>query len=823
MSEPTLAATHAALNRIKAASAAAVTTLLVIRAAILGMVTISVWSLVRPQAELEQLALGALVMLLALAQVVRRRRDPPVSLPNLALALEMQHSATTRSTLTIGGAAAPAPSEWHSLLSAETKQLRRYEFDRNIGFATSLLLPLAVSLVTLPNTAPSFKLALSEVTNAVSMLTRGATLKIVQGAATEKDADKEFKLSAATPVDLELLAQNLVEVRVSGTGNTTPTVELRKPQADGQAATVYQSFQMMPLRESRTSDSKPGEAGDAGRYSISFAVSDAVELFVPALDDKKPLAKIKVRQLPIPKVTLTATSELEDPWPDDQPLGLKIKVVAENPLQTVRLLIRSGQRVSKELVANVMAEDKLEITTDYRLVLEQYVESDLAQVEIVAEAIDRSVPAPLVGYSEPLKINTASAYGRYRATLQTLRDLKQHTDDALQKQEPQLPKEAKDLANKASDQSEKSPFFDGLDRVQIHRFEAKVDELAAANNPQTSAEQLLELSQGLNDFLFEHEVLDDRERDRDYFVAIRGLSRLVEQEPQKRPVAVKIVKDRIAKFLDDRAERWKKRVERLPKELIPQAWAEIEAKRPFNTSLDKVETLDEKAKTDVAAKNDQLKELSRSVVDYRGWIESLEAAEDKMREQEEKQRQEGLASARDTMRELQKRQGEISADLDRAGERSQADLEQKWPNARMKENTNAKETKRLESQMRSLSPNANTRIQAAQQAMESTLEYGNQGNYQLAESSSDLAGRLLRQAEKAAQQSQQKRRNRGRRRRVTGDNYYGQSVVGGDIEIKREYQVDRRYREDILDEVQSANLDEENQQLLENYLRQVIR
>jgi len=125
--------------------------------------------------------------------------------------------------------------------------------------------------------------------------------------------------------------------------------------------------------------------------------------------------------------------------------------------------------------------------------------------------------------------------------------------------------------------------------------------------------------------------------------------------------------------------------------------------------------------------------------------------------------------------------------------------------------------------MRSLSPTATSRIQAAIQAMDATGEYGSAGNYQLAESSSDLAGRLLRQAERAASQQQQKRRNRGRRRRVTGDNYYGQSVVGGDIEIKREYQVDRRYREDILNEVQSANYDEENQSLLENYLRHVIR
>ena len=58
---------------------------------------------------------------------------------------------------------------------------------------------------------------------------------------------------------------------------------------------------------------------------------------------------------------------------------------------------------------------------------------------------------------------------------------------------------------------------------------------------------------------------------------------------------------------------------------------------------------------------------------------------------------------------------------------------------------------------------------------------------------------------------------------MTGDSYYGQSVVGGDIEIRREYQVDRRYREDILDEVQNAEYDEDNRTLLESYLRHVVR
>jgi hypothetical protein len=194
-----------------------------------------------------------------------------------------------------------------------------------------------------------------------------------------------------------------------------------------------------------------------------------------------------------------------------------------------------------------------------------------------------------------------------------------------------------------------------------------------------------------------------------------------------------------------------------------------------------------------------------------------------MREEEERQRQEGLASARDTLRELQRRQGEVSGELDRSGERPKGELETQWPVTRMKENTNARDAHKLEGQMRSLSPNAAARMQGAVKAMAEVVSAGEAGDYQTAETAADMAGRLLRQAESSAQQSQQKRRTRGLRRRVTGDNYYGQSVVGGDIETKREYQVDRRYREDILDEVQNADYDEDSRVLLENYLRAVIR
>jgi hypothetical protein len=818
----TLASAANQVNRIKRAALAINVVLRLARAAAFGMLMLSVWAFVRPQQELEQLTLAALGTLLAVAHALASVRAHRVKARDIALAMELDAEASQLPPLALDEGDATVPGTWATKLRDHVRGVSRDETRRTLALATTLVLPIALSAVSLPHAVPSIRMALSEVSKAVASLTRGASLTIIQGAVGEYDG-KPIELSATQPPKIELLSQNLIEITLTGGGfgRSAPVVELRRPATEGAAGTVFQSFQMMPVRDASDSEEhqQDGETPDASRYTIAVAISEAVALHIPALASERPMANISVQQLPIPRVTLKPTSTLEDPWPDDQPLSLAIEVKAENPLQLVRLLIKSGQRVSTELVANVMTEDRLELTTDYRLVLEPYVESDLAQVEIIAEAIDRAVPQPLVGHSEPLRLTTASAYGRYRAALDTLRQLKTHVDDAISKQTKKLPKEAQDLATKASQQSEKSPFFDGLDRVAIHRFESRVTEIEV----EPGAEKMHELSQTLNDFLFEHEILDDRERDRDFFVAARGLSRPVEEAPEKRPLSVKTITDRVKRFLDDRHERWGKRIERLDPANVPTRWASVKAKRPFHAVMDQIQKLDQDAKTDPKAKSEQLTALSRSVVDYRAFIEELEANEDKSREQEERKRQEGLASARDVMRELQQRQGEISNELDRAGERSSGDMEGQWPSTRMKQNTNARETKRLEGQLRSLSPTAGARVQAAMKAMEDTGEFGDAGNFQLAESNSDLAGRLLRQAENAAQQSQEKRRSRGRRRRVTGDNYYGQSVVGGDVEIKREYQVDRRYREDILDEVQANSFGDEERQVLENYLRQVIR
>jgi hypothetical protein len=79
----------------------------------------------------------------------------------------------------------------------------------------------------------------------------------------------------------------------------------------------------------------------------------------------------------------------------------------------------------------------------------------------------------------------------------------------------------------------------------------------------------------------------------------------------------------------------------------------------------------------------------------------------------------------------------------------------------------------------------------------------------------------LRDADQAANKSQ-KQRDRGRRRKTSGDDYHG-TAIGGQVEIKSQYQVNPRYREDILKDVEDEMTSGENKNLLDGWLRQVVR
>ncbi|MBF0441695.1 MAG: hypothetical protein HQK54_07295, partial [Oligoflexales bacterium] len=326
----------------------------------------------------------------------------------------------------------------------------------------------------------------------------------------------------------------------------------------------------------------------------------------------------------------------------------------------------------------------------------------------------------------------------------------------------------------------------------------------------------------LGRFLFEHEILNDRERDRDFFVGARALSRLIEQKKEKRTMKVPKVIERIKNYLEERHARWTLRVDRLGSNFQPQRWPSVRAK-PFIKGMEEILDLDRQKGDDSSGR--ALVELSKNVTSYREWIEELEKKEDEYRKNMDKARQQGIADARKTLRELQKRQDQISKRLDKAEIQDKKKLSDEWPSNRMEQNSNITEATHLLDKIIAFSPMAGKRIEFAVQSMKQTVENGNAGNFLTAESSSDMAGRMLRQADNEASKSQKESAGRRERRRVSGDNYFGNRLIGGDIEIRHEYRVDKRYREDILEDVREhrKRYDSRDDSILEEYLRKIVR
>lgn len=799
------------LNQTRRRAWMCVIALRVLRAAFMGVALLMLWAWLHPGAQWEPFWMGFLTFIAVMA-FSSKRHSKPIFLDDFMMAMEIRYPEVKVPPFRLRYPnVEPSTQElWDPILAAEVNQYRHYEIKRLGYLAGSLAMPLLALIFAAALGTGSVSLVIKNMAQVMAQFTHGVTLTVVEG---NVDKTTEYSLRSGRPIEITLHAENMIAIKAIDDPDRAPTIELRRRQAGKDFSDLephpYQSFQLFQDR-SHSSET-------TGVYDVSFAVTDDVALFVPSVSGSQPLAYIRVEQLPIPKVRLEVDGEKRTPWPDDRPLPLKINVSAENPLSVVQLKIRSGTQEFTEVVNNVLAQDLKELATKYSVVLESYVETDQAQVEIVAEAVDRSVPNPLVGRSQPIVVDVVSAYGRYQQTLATLRELKTIVDDWVKTGQSKDWEKAQELVTKGTQQSQDSPFFDGLDRVNISRFDLAVADLKKDFN----TEKVFEFSRSLDSFLFEHEALNDRERDRDFFVAARALSRLIEKPHDKRSVQLERVIGRMKTYLDERQARWVVRVERVRTK--PKRWEKVRQKY-FHLQMDKINRID--AEKGDEGREPALTELSATVAYYREWIEELEEAEEKQRESQEKERQQGLANAQNVLRELQKRQGAISTKLDHAETRDKQEMDNQWPATRLDQNTNTEATRQLEAQLRSLSPQAGERVKVAIEAMEQTVAAGNGQEFSQAESSSDLAGRMLRQAESAASRSRDQQQRRGRRRQVTGDNYFGSQVTGGDVEIKHNYEVNRRYREEVLEDVrrtrqqQDSNSDD---QLLENYLRKVVR
>lgn len=792
------------INNLKALGFVCRATLVLLRSLLLVLSIIGISNYIYPTGWLVSLTASLLIFIILL-YLGYEAKPKTISLEQFSKTLELKFPYTNHSPLYSSNETNRLNQEWKGILSQVKSDIKTAEKKRVIHTFSTMFWPTCLYILSFSSSTNLILLNASRFANSISNQTEHYTLEVEQGLKNKSDK-KIYHLSTKTPSQIELLSTNFVSITATpDSTHSKPSIILTDMNDTN---SVYQSFQMLPENFDEEQRIKT--------YKVSFAIDKSSQILAPDISPNKAIAKVTVKTLPIPTVQLKQLSPEKDPWNDDTPINLEIKAQAHTPIQMVSLLIYVGKKESRELVHKIQFEKKLSYQQNYNLLLEPYINSDIAQVEIVAEVLDSTLPSPLLGYSKPISLTTASAYGRYQRTLQSLRAFKSEVDQAVSEQSSELSEEAKELILKSKEQAEDTPFFDGIDRMNIFSFLNSSKNLDKNN----ANKQLLDLSQQLNNFLIEHEILDDRERDRDFFVAARAMSRLLDQEKTKRPIPLQTASDHMISFLEERRNKWQKRVSKLNSKTSLNFWPTLLEKKPFITAFQKISDLDKKQAHDSHAQSMQL--LSQTVASYRSWIDELEKAEDKQRQELEKKRQKGLASAQKKLKELQKRQGKVSKLLDKARNKAKKKLNDDWPIARLKQNTNLEESRQLEAAIRALAPQASNRLKAALQTMDATLEAGNSMNFVQAETYSDLAGRLLRQAEKDSR----KRKNRGNRRtrrRVTGDHYYGQSIHGGDLEINREYQVDKKYREDILNEVQGAHTNKDGQLLLKDYLRRVVR
>lgn len=615
-----------------------------------------------------------------------------------------------------------------------------------------------------------------------------------------------YDLKSITKIaEIELLEENLVEISFT----------LKEERSD---LSVYlqdkkkpEDFQSFKLSTTNQVD------GNNFHYQLQFSVDKSYDLLIPGLKGDNPIVSFQVHLQPVPvvKLSLPIIEELEEVI-DEEPIDLEIFAEGHAPLAQISLEIRMNGKDFNQDVKEFPGIEHYDARIPYSLDLSSYMRGDYANVVIRAKAVDKSLPQALTGYSNPIELKVMSSYGQYLKVLSELKQVKEELDYSIKEDvQPESEKLSKNIA-KLREKSRSTPYFDVIDRYQLNDFSVGLKKMTE----DFSMEEAYSLNFKLSQFLFEHETLDDRERDQDFFVAARAFSKLIEERTAQSTEKEKLAVNNMNRFLDSRIPRWQQRMSQITDSQLKEKWSAIAEGRSFKDRLGSIQkTLQQKDL--VAGKVTAQKQLTKLTQNYKDWIESLVAGEEQKRKDLDQKRQQGLASLREKLIELQSVQGKISKILDKSAQKDKDILEKDWPIARMNQNSNIKKSKQLKAELMALAPNAGGRLQAAVEAMENVAKNGGEGEYVRAESFSDLAGRLLRQTNKESQRQQNS--SPRKRRRTSGDRYYGQSIHGGDLELKRDYEVDKQYREEILEDVQSEDQNNEYSEYLNDYLRSMVR
>lgn len=658
------------------------------------------------------------------------------------------------------------------------------------------------------------------------------TLTIKKGVA-QIDRPSQYELRpSSSPVEVQVLPGNRLQLKIRSHPYADQVAVILTQKGldvlgdDADSEKMVQSFRTQK-------NSSYGEGSFAQvLHELSFRVEGDVSLWVPRISRAYPLADVKVMQQPLPQVGLMLQNPggLKDPWPDEESLFFKVAAASEEPLTELRWVIQTQHGEVREPLAAVLARRQKRVIHQSSLNLARYLRSSREHMHIFAEAVARNADGrELVGRSDALEITVISSYGRYQQTLEILgqvrKGLWQWLEGGIEKKEQLLSDVQKSYELSAS-----TPFFDSDDR----EFLAHLWQSAQSSEFLESSDMHRELLSELHSFLEEHEFLDDRERDRDFFVASRALSGLLRTSIDAQNIAAADVEEaaeRMQHFLEQRRQRWQERVSRMTERFRPESATAVVEKRGLSRRWDELMARiheygnAEESSAQQKAWADSMADLSEITTRYRRWIEELESAEDKRREEMSRQHVRSLGQAEQHLRLLQKEQDHIAQSLDRPQGQNLTALRASWPQTQQRQEANLSELQQLIQNLRAVPYLSTARIEGAAQAMEEVVRAGAEERFSGAEDAADLAARLLRESRQQVSNQRQHRSQQASgarsRKRVSGDGYFGGGVVY--LPLDKSHTVSERYREEVLSGIGVPPADEKKRAVMNRYLREMVR
>ena len=602
------------------------------------------------------------------------------------------------------------------------------------------------------------------------------------------------------------------------------------------------------------------------QLSLAFRVSRNSAVVVPRISKRKPVAYIALGAPSVPEVgllwnnaspTMTIT--------DHEFISLKLSAVSPYPLVKLRLVIETEGGEYLETVTQILAADQLSIVHNFNTTLRAYITRDEQHVHLFGEAIaidPADQQTEFIGRSEPLAVTVVSSYGRYLKTLAALKDARHKLMSWSELESASITADLDKLAMMIAAQSSQTPFFHFRDRRTLNNL---VEQLKSnqLKDPVVRGELLVQLTE----FLELHESMDQRARDRDFFVAARAYSQKLGQyvssavasmSPRSpRSPDLKQAGDQVADFLRERHQSWSQRVQKMSSISAEQAAAFQQAHREVlddhyfvnswmeihqQVSARQEDTLG----VDTAHHKERLLEakstLAQMVSEYARWIDQLESAEQALRDHQRLKHNQVLSQVAQDLRALRKSQDDISVQLDplshftqsphqsvpsdsSTGKKDQLGSTQNWSAIKSEQVATMTQGQELLKMLRQLQNFKGERLDQALRTMSQVVQAGDEHNYAEAELRSDQASRLLRegadQVRRRRANMNQQRRDDQARSQPHGDEFYGAAVL--DFTNDEVHEVDKFYREDILQDVNSQSQSVEDQTLKSRYLREILR